>query len=643
MQKAKMALSSAVRLVFTFNFLAYHVIAFPSGAGGCDGDGPAVQEPHFSRPGGRGALEEFGYTLSVDGIVVDGTATVSAGVPHTLTVSGGENVYRGILFRLENIDGTDATPFLNTVDGDGNTQLAAVCTTPIAGVTHTNNDDKNNLSAILDVDNAASFILDLTLVLSYVDSDSTFYYTQYQIDVTSPTDITTAAPTAVPAPVEITTAPTSVPVPVESTAAPTAAVPAPVNAIAAPPAIVPPTDGTIVTVTPATPVPSRVPSVAPTPPVISTVVPVPVERTAVPTAAVPAPFESTSSPAAAVPAPVNATAAPPAIVPPTDGTNVTVTPATPVPSRVPSVAPTPPVRSASPATTASETPTLLSSLAPTSNAPSSAPFVATASPTVTRTTTVVDTVRVALPGVDELSPAAVAIFLSTITNWFETYFNGLPVEETNTTTTRRYHRQLAFGDGVDGHSNFSTRLRFVSQSTPSTTTPVTTTITYDQDLSYVEESTTDPISPEYLAVMPYQDVEANTELRSRLQNANMNVFRNLESEIPVPQVGETRGDGGLSTGAIAGIAVGGAIGLAILTLFVSRGFHKDDDDYDNGERRRQGNVWNDNDVLSHEETDSRPPTSFNISQSDDVSTIQNPIRSSGGLVSQSDAEYGDQR
>jgi hypothetical protein len=281
-----MALSSVLRLVFTFNFLAYNVAAFSSGAGGCDGDGPAVQEPHLSRPGGRGALEEFGYTLSVDGIVVDGTTTVSAGVPHTLTVSGGENVYRGILFRLENIDGTDATPFLNPVDGDANTQLAAVCTTPIAGVTHTNSDDKNNLSAILDVDDAASFILDLTLVLSNVETDSTFYYTQYQIDVTSPTDITTAAPTAVPAPVEITTAPTAVPVPVESTAAPTAAVPAPVESTSAPTAAVPaPVDATAA---PSVIVPPTDGTIAPTP------IPVPVDTTGMPTIAA---IDETEAPA----------------------------------------------------------------------------------------------------------------------------------------------------------------------------------------------------------------------------------------------------------------------------------------------------------------------------------------------------------
>jgi hypothetical protein len=166
--------------------------AYPTGAGGCAGNRPAVGAPHTTVPGQRGSLRHAGYELLVDGIPIVQKVVVEAGKEHALTIRGGRG-YRGILFRLESVDTIDTTGILRPTPGNSNLQRANVCEAPVVGVTHTNDLLKNNLSVIFDTDDTASFVLDVTVVILNNSANSTYFYSQYQIDTIDATSISPSA------------------------------------------------------------------------------------------------------------------------------------------------------------------------------------------------------------------------------------------------------------------------------------------------------------------------------------------------------------------------------------------------------------------------------------------------------------------
>jgi hypothetical protein len=178
-----------------------------------------------------GTLADGGLTLFVDDVQVDTSNTILLEVSATSSIFiSGTNDYKGVLYRLQSTDGSDATGMITVSDGDADTQLSDKCVAPVAGVTHTNANEKNNVPATLNTgDEPASYLLDVTVVVANSGDVSEYYYTQYTITVDStsgggPTDSSPSSPpdTFTPTVIRQTEppAPTENPAPVESTPAP---------------------------------------------------------------------------------------------------------------------------------------------------------------------------------------------------------------------------------------------------------------------------------------------------------------------------------------------------------------------------------------------------------------------------------------
>jgi hypothetical protein len=190
------------------------VESYPSGAGGCDGNGPAVGGDHLENPVTTGTLADGGLTLVMNGeTITEGPITVSLQTLYTFVIEGTAD-YAGILFRLAP-DGSmvdDTTGYLQPAPDQDQTQAAEnVCANPVQGVTHTSADLKNDLAAIMEVDVAASYVLDITVVVENDSDNSEYYHSQYQIvaeaAASAPTesaptteDGSTPAPAANPSP-----------------------------------------------------------------------------------------------------------------------------------------------------------------------------------------------------------------------------------------------------------------------------------------------------------------------------------------------------------------------------------------------------------------------------------------------------------
>jgi hypothetical protein len=206
--------------------------AFSTGAGGCNGGIAAVEGLHLGQgTTNTGTLADGGLTLFVDDVQVDTSNTILLEVSATSSIFiSGTNDYKGVLYRLQSTDGSDATGMITVSDGDADTQLSDKCVAPVAGVTHTNANEKNNVPATLNTgDEPASYLLDVTVVVANSGDVSEYYFTQYTITVDSTsgggqTDTSPSLPPDTFAPTIIRQteppAPTENPAPVESSPAP---------------------------------------------------------------------------------------------------------------------------------------------------------------------------------------------------------------------------------------------------------------------------------------------------------------------------------------------------------------------------------------------------------------------------------------
>jgi len=231
-----------------------------------------------------------------------------------------------------------------------------------------------------------------------------------------------------------------------------------------------------------------------------------------------------------------------------------------------------------------------------------------------------ESVSITLEGVTELDATAIAIFESTTKTWFQEYYNGLP--------TNSNQRMLVFGEGVDGVDGMLTSVFVVSQQAlpadpaANRALPVNT-IVYTQEITYVAQPSI-VSDAEELIVIPYQDTEGNARLVQELQSFGDETYVNLLSPIAPPIVTPPEGGGGgLSGGAIAGIVIGASVFLlaAVYGGFVMMG---------------------DGDGAGYVDPDTRPPAAFNVSATEDPSTLQGD-ETQRGAEDASLAEYGDQR
>jgi hypothetical protein len=197
---AKEAMTRLLLVSILFTFFPVSVLPYSGGAGSCVGGEPAVFGSHLSNSKTKttGTLQQGKLTLSVDGIAIPsgGTITVKYDSPTTLVVEG-EKDYKGILYRLEaDSDTTDTASLLLTSPGTVNTKISDECDPTITGVTHSNADLKNKVSAVLDIDKEELFYLDITVVVENTATSSEYYYTRYPVNVVKKTKSPTRQPKA---------------------------------------------------------------------------------------------------------------------------------------------------------------------------------------------------------------------------------------------------------------------------------------------------------------------------------------------------------------------------------------------------------------------------------------------------------------
>jgi hypothetical protein len=284
--------------------------------------------------------------------------------------------------------------------------------------------------------------------------------------------------------------------------------------------------------------------------------------------------------------------------------------------------------------------------APTTEEPTTeAPVTATEAPTGTRTRATVDGVAVKLTGVQVLKPDDLAVFLGVTRTWFEEFFNGID-----------NGRLLAFGDGIDSIPYLSTKIIFSQQTTEENSSGVNVTrVVYNQRLTY-EEASGAVLEPEDIVRLPFEDETANRELVTRLQDSDESTaFRRLSGTIPVPSVNtvippivrpDDGDDGGFPQWAIYACAGGGGFLLLLLVVALvwRRGRGASGTTKTGVPSIYQQSYQEEPDIFSYDdEGNERPPASFNISASEDVSTIHDGYASGQNIPQRNSLEYGDQR
>jgi hypothetical protein len=161
-------------------------------------------------------------------------------------------------------------------------------------------------------------------------------------------------------------------------------------------------------------------------------------------------------------------------------------------------------------------------------------------------------------------------------------------------------------------------------------------VVYGQTLSY--DATDGAKTPENYAVLPYADPTYNKKL-VKVLSSTVPGFANLSGTISQPEINananKSTGSGGLSKGAIIGIAVGGGV-----LLLVALGCCA----YALGNRDRRGSTYMDTD----DNDNNRMPSQFQMSHGGDddiISTMDDPtVAKIGSSMDQSAiGGYGDQR
>jgi hypothetical protein len=201
-----------------------------------------------------GSLAQGGFSVALDGanLVTGVSSTFTINKDTTLSIAGTKS-FKGFLMRLGATDGVMTDNAFSVIANSGGTvQVSSRCTDTegVGGVTHTSNNNKSFVSAILKLGATASLMpLDVTVVVQN-SGTSEYYYTRFHL--TSSVAVT-AVPTKAPA-ITTTSAPTKKPVMIGTTPAPTKAPGVTATSF-------PTTKGPVITVTAA---PTKAPAVATT-------------------------------------------------------------------------------------------------------------------------------------------------------------------------------------------------------------------------------------------------------------------------------------------------------------------------------------------------------------------------------------------
>ena len=166
---------------------------------------PAVGSPHLNKAGFdedadldlADAPQNFTLTLNGESLSIAGETAVSFPInqAHTLELSSDEP-FKGFLIRLGPLPSeseflTDFTMALTPQDGnDANVkveQTHCIDIENVGGVTHTDSNEKNRVTAMLQMDEPASdMIMDITVVIVNSGETSEFYYSQLLMNAVDP-------------------------------------------------------------------------------------------------------------------------------------------------------------------------------------------------------------------------------------------------------------------------------------------------------------------------------------------------------------------------------------------------------------------------------------------------------------------------
>lgn len=262
---------------------------------------------------------------------------------------------------------------------------------------------------------------------------------------------------------------------------------------------------------------------------------------------------TTTAPETPTDAPISVTSQVPSDVP-TEGTVATGDPTGQPTTREPSPGPTTEVPSPGPT--------------PTPGEPTPKPIKVTPQPTVagTKRSASLPSVVSFYDNVGALNQSEIAEVLAKTETWFMASFNN------KTYTKRRFLQSSGLNPSQSGVRNVLTQLKFRSTKVESQGLQ----LTYDQELQWIETVTS--YTPQVLAGLPYNYNPTNQKLASILKSS-VNGFENVGSPLttpdfpaapttaptPAPVPAPSGGSSSpLSTGAIVGIAVAGAVGLPLL-------------------------------------------------------------------------------
>lgn len=383
--------------------------------------------------------------------------------------------------------------------------------------------------------------------------------------------------------------------------------PTPITTLTPPPADEPSaTTPTFVSPEPTTIPPTVVtPEPSTTPPTVVT----PEPSTTPPTVVTPEP--TTTPPTVVTPEP---TTIPPTVV--TEIPTVTPTVATPEPTTIPPTVVTempttePPVETVIPTatpTTEPPAPTAAPTTPPT-DAPSKAPVP---TPAPTQMGSQVDpktfpNLSQSMSGVDPLNDSSWMTYEETYMEFVTLFYRANPDY---------------------GVTNVEIKLEFVSQDPPLSSRRLgekrrlqdQLNIVFNQAITYAITPNSS-LSTAEVVTQPFAAQQSRDAFAQLLQNSGDAAFANIEGVSGLSQSNPApAGDGGLSTGAIIGIAVGGAAGAALL---IGGGYWLYKRNHSGGYAKDVGD---------------QPPSSLNLGGGDDVSTLQDPARD------HKMSTYGDQR
>lgn len=198
--------------------------AFPTGAGSCRGGQAAVGGAHVDatqRPIIQGStLDDGGFVVTFGDMELSadrlGLAPLllETNKNYRIDVRATQYAYKGVLVRLEPLDGQDTTgslmPLLNVREAED------ICEAPVVGVTHTSSQFKQLHSATINMSEPGEIFLDITIVGLNNATASLYGYDAFRVkfgeldsqETSAP--VTTAPITAVPTE-SPTTAPTMLP------------------------------------------------------------------------------------------------------------------------------------------------------------------------------------------------------------------------------------------------------------------------------------------------------------------------------------------------------------------------------------------------------------------------------------------------